>query len=74
MIMGIVRLWKVESTGCCEAKVLSSKKTGEPAAHELTILHKNDLWNDILKAVPAHSDEHLPGRCKHPAANRRETG
>ena len=68
MIMGIVRLREGKSTGHCEAKALSDKEIGEPAALEVSILHKNARWNDTLKAVPAHKGEHVPGRCKHPAA------
>ena len=72
--MGIVRLLEGKSTGYCEAKTLSDKVKGKPGTHDMPIQCKNALWNDTLKAVPAHKDEPIPGRCKHPAANRCETG
>lgn len=66
--MGIVRSRKGKSTGHCEAKALSDEEIGKSAAHDMPLQHKNTLWIDTLKAVPAHGGEHLPGRCKHPAA------
>lgn len=67
--MGIVRLRGGKSTGHCEAKALSDKEIGEPAASDMPIRHKNALWIDTSNGYSDHADEHLPGRCKHPTAD-----
>ena len=67
--MGIVRLRDWKSTDCHEAPVLCAEEMHDPTQLNATHQRKNSCRAHALRAALAHTDERIPGGCKHPTAD-----